>query len=96
MTVSPTFTLVTAEPTSSTQPAFSWPIVYGSDGSCFAPIQVVANDTLAYDYGTSKVYYTNDAGEPVELEDTYLVILKKDASGGQWQIHREVASGVVE
>ena len=57
---------------------------------------IVANDTLAYDYGTSKVYYTNDAGEPVELEDTYLVILKKDAPGGQWQIHREVASGVVE
>ena len=30
ITVSPTATLVTAEPTSCTQPAFSWPIVYGS------------------------------------------------------------------
>src|SRR3954454_3461042 len=30
MTVSPTSTLDTAEPTSCTQPAFSWPIVYGS------------------------------------------------------------------
>ena len=32
ITVSPTATLVTAEPTSCTQPAFSWPIVYGSVG----------------------------------------------------------------
>ncbi len=31
--MSPTATLVTAEPTSCTQPAFSCPIVYGSDTS---------------------------------------------------------------
>ena len=31
MTVSPTATFVTAEPISCTQPAFSWPSVYGSD-----------------------------------------------------------------
>ena len=30
MTLSPSRTLVTAEPTACTQPAFSWPIVYGS------------------------------------------------------------------
>ena len=30
ITVSPTATLVTAEPTSCTQPAFSWPRMYGS------------------------------------------------------------------
>ena len=30
ITVSPTATLVTAEPTSLTQPAFSWPRMYGS------------------------------------------------------------------
>ena len=30
--MSPTATLVTAEPISCTQPAFSWPIVYGSGG----------------------------------------------------------------
>ncbi len=30
MTLSPTATLVTAEPISVTVPAFSWPIVYGS------------------------------------------------------------------
>ncbi len=29
ITVSPTATLVTAEPTSCTQPAFSWPRMYG-------------------------------------------------------------------
>ena len=33
MTVSPTATLVTAEPTWCTQPAFSWPRMYGS-GVC--------------------------------------------------------------
>ena len=32
ITVSPTATFVTAEPTSCTQPAFSWPIVYGRVG----------------------------------------------------------------
>ena len=30
MTLSPSATFVTAEPTACTQPAFSWPIVYGS------------------------------------------------------------------
>ncbi len=29
ITLSPSTTLVTAEPTACTQPAFSWPIVYG-------------------------------------------------------------------
>src|SRR5690348_17379223 len=36
ITVSPTATLLTAEPTSCTQPAFSWPIVYGSAGAIAA------------------------------------------------------------
>src|SRR5579859_1967000 len=31
ITVSPTATLVTAEPVSCTQPAFSWPRMYGSE-----------------------------------------------------------------
>ena len=38
ITVSPTATFVTAEPTSCTQPAFSWPIVYGSVGFIVSPI----------------------------------------------------------
>ena len=57
---------------------------------------VIASDTLAYDYGTSKVYYTDANGLAVELEDTYLVILRKDLAENQWKIHREVASAVVE
>lgn len=57
---------------------------------------VVVSDSVAYDYGTSKVYYTNDKGESVELEDTFIVILKKDKEDNQWKIHREVASAIVE
>lgn len=57
---------------------------------------VLASDSVAYDYGTSTVYYTNEEGEAVELKDTYLVILKKNKEHGRWQIHREVASSVVE
>ncbi|RYC52983.1 YybH family protein [Flagellimonas olearia] len=57
---------------------------------------VVVSDSVAYDYGVSKVYYTNDKGESIELEDTFLVILKKDKSDNRWKIHREVASAIVE
>ena len=57
---------------------------------------VVVSDSVAYDYGTSKVYYTNDKGESVELQDTFLVILKKDKKENRWKIHREVASAIVE
>ena len=57
---------------------------------------VIVSDTVAYDFGTSSVYYTNADGESVELTDTFLVILKKDKKDGKWKIHREVASSVVE
>jgi ketosteroid isomerase-like protein len=57
---------------------------------------IIASDSIAYDFGTSSVYYTNVEGDPVELKDTFLVILKKDKSDGKWKIHREVASAVVE
>lgn len=56
---------------------------------------VIANDSLAYDYGTSTVYYTNDKGESVELYDTFIVILKKDKKDGKWKMYREVASAIV-
>jgi hypothetical protein len=56
---------------------------------------VVVSDTVAYDYGTSKVYYTNEAGEEKLLTNSYLVILKKD-NKGSWRLHREVASGQVK
>ncbi len=56
---------------------------------------VIVSDSVAYDFGTSNVYYTKPDGTLVELEDTFLVILKKDLEGN-WKIHREVASGTVE
>jgi ketosteroid isomerase-like protein len=56
---------------------------------------VIVSDTVAYDYGTSKVYYTNEAGEEKLLTNSYLVILKKD-NKGSWRLHREVASGQVK
>ncbi|MGF1669670.1 MAG: YybH family protein [Balneolaceae bacterium] len=69
---------------------------FSYDSIRMRPIEtVIVSDTVAYDFGTSSVYYTNEDGEPVELEDTFLVILKKDKNG-KWRIHREVASAVVE
>lgn len=56
---------------------------------------IIASDSVAYDFGTSSVYYTNVEGEPIELKDTFLVILKKDKNDGKWKIHREVASAIV-
>lgn len=52
---------------------------------------VVVNDSLAYDFGVSHVYYTDSIGEVHRLRDTYLAILKKGAEG-RWRLHREVAS----
>lgn len=57
---------------------------------------VIVSDSVAYDFGTSTVYYTNAEGESIELKDTFLVILKKDKKDGVWKMHREVASAVVE
>ncbi|WP_420578621.1 hypothetical protein [Ekhidna sp.] len=56
---------------------------------------LILNDTMAYDYGTSKVYYTNAEGVQVELKDTFIVVLKKDEDG-EWKMYREVASGQVK
>ena len=53
---------------------------------------IIASDSVAYDFGTSSVYYTNEQGEPVEIEDTFLAILKKDKNDGKWKLHREVAT----
>jgi hypothetical protein len=55
---------------------------------------VIVNDSIAYDYGTSKVYYTNENGQSIILEDTFLAILKKDKDG-VWKLHREVASSQI-
>ena len=53
---------------------------------------VVLNDSMAYDFGTSSTYYTNETGEPIELIATYLAIMKKDKSDGIWKLHREVSN----
>ena len=55
---------------------------------------VLVSDSVAYDFGHSLVYYTNEDGEVVELTDTFLVILKKQE--GEWKLHREVASSIIE
>nr|WP_299339943.1 nuclear transport factor 2 family protein [Allomuricauda sp.] len=54
----------------------------------------IMNDSMAYDWGSSKTYYTNEEGEQVELNNSFLVILKK--VDGTWKLHREVASSVLE
>jgi ketosteroid isomerase-like protein len=52
---------------------------------------VILNDSMAYDFGTSTVYFTNAEGKSVELYDTFLVLLKK-GEDGNWRMYREVAS----
>ena len=32
---------------------------------------VIASDSIAYNFGKSKVYYTNNLDEPIELQDTF-------------------------
>jgi ketosteroid isomerase-like protein len=53
---------------------------------------IIVSDSVAYDFGTSLVYYTNEEGKPVEISDTFLAILKKDKNDGRWKLHREVAT----
>jgi len=53
---------------------------------------IIVSDSVAYDFGTSSVYYTNEQGEPVEIQDTFLAILKKDKNDGKWKLHRELAT----
>ncbi len=54
----------------------------------------IMNDSMAYDWGSSRTYYTDKEGKQVELRNSFLVILKK-VDGG-WKLHREVASSVLE
>ncbi|WP_194973879.1 Cif family virulence factor [Aquiflexum lacus] len=53
---------------------------------------IIVSDSVAYDFGTSSVYYTNGEGKPVVISDTFLAILKKDKNDGMWKLHREVAT----
>lgn len=52
------------------------------------------NDSMAYDWGSSRTYYTDKEGKHIELKNSFLVILKK--IDGKWKLHREVASSVLE
>jgi hypothetical protein len=54
----------------------------------------IMNDSMAYDWGTSSVYYTDEEENIVELKNSFLVILKKE--NGEWKLHREVGSSTVE
>lgn len=53
---------------------------------------IIVSDSVAYDFGTSSTYYTNEVGEHVELIATFLAVLKKDKYDGRWKLHREVAN----
>lgn len=53
---------------------------------------VIVSDSIAYDFGTSSTYYTNEQGEPVEIIATFLAIMKKDKRDGVWKLHREVGN----
>jgi len=65
------------------------------DSIVMRPLEtVVVSDSVAWDFGTSQVYFTNAGGEVQQLEDTFLAILKKEADG-VWRLHREVASSLV-
>ncbi|MBW8245075.1 DUF4440 domain-containing protein [Muricauda oceani] len=55
---------------------------------------VILSDTMAYDFGVSSVYYTDENGTVHEMEDTFMVIMKKDKDG-EWKLHRELASSLV-
>jgi ketosteroid isomerase-like protein len=55
---------------------------------------IIVSDSVAYDFGVSHVYYTNNEGIVVELKDNFLAILKK-GNDGIWRLHREVASSNV-
>ena len=53
---------------------------------------IIVSDSVAYDFGTSSTYYTNEEGTPIELTATFLAVLKKDKKDGKWKLHREVAN----
>ncbi len=52
------------------------------------------NDSMAYDWGISHIYYTDRNGESQFIDDSFFVILKK--RNGQWKIFRELSSAYVE
>lgn len=55
---------------------------------------VILSDTMAYDFGVSRTYYTDENGTVHEMGDSFLVLLKKVE--GEWKLYRELASSLVE
>lgn len=55
---------------------------------------VILSDTMAYDFGISRTYYTDENGTVHEMGDSFLVLLKK--VDGEWKLYRELASSLVE
>ena len=55
---------------------------------------VILNDTMAYDFGVSSMYYADSSGNTIELKDSFMVLLKKDKEGN-WRLFREIASAQV-
>lgn len=55
---------------------------------------VILNDSMAYDFGMSDVFYTDKDGETVQLNNSYMALLKK-GEDGVWRLYREVASGQI-
>ncbi|MAY23322.1 MAG: hypothetical protein CMC74_11130 [Flavobacteriaceae bacterium] len=63
------------------------------DSLVMRPVEtIIVSDSVAYDFGTSSTYYTNEEGTPIELTATFLAVLKKDKKDGKWKLHREVAN----
>jgi ketosteroid isomerase-like protein len=54
----------------------------------------ILNDSTAYDWGTSLIYFTDREGKTQKIDDSFFVILKKRK--GQWKIFRELSSAFVE
>lgn len=66
------------------------------DSITMRPIEtVLVNDSIAWDFGKSSVYFTNERGEVQELQNSFLAILNK-GTDGVWRLHREVASAGLE
>jgi ketosteroid isomerase-like protein len=70
---------------------------FSVDSISMSPLETaVVSDSVAYDFGTSSLYYKNAEGKPIELKNTFLMILKKDKNDGVWKLYRDVSSSVVE
>ena len=98
MTLSPSLTLVTADPTASTQPAFSWPIVYGSctcDFSAHWPSRMCRSVR----HTPAPPILTTTSNGPVGVGDGYLfhleVLVIADHLDGSHGAHRSAPSFVM-